>query len=661
MTTRPTHIQTSTEAKKLYKKNGPGLPEWQRRQIERDAALEKRALGLREREERARINRKKREEKQRKEAEHRKMNGVGLATQMAGYSHTQARLKKGMEAFVGWSKKSEDEKRKKEIEVEEKLEAVMDEVAKEPWDDDDSFDIPIPTARAEDPFDNDLDDDTLLEIHDQVVSDPVQEVKELPKPPRVASSAPAAQAPKIGKPSREDIDFLREHGPINKMVESILDKLPEPLVELLSQDCSIDPAFWNPASALLYKLNAPGVPPHRLRLKEGCVVTLLRDLNSSSPLSKSQHLQVLRAGCERLECLVLDGQLEGTKTILTKVAFIATYRNDDELRYRRVQFPIEVSKDYGTPPASRKVPQSGFKKPVPSVQAAQASSCPSRRTLPAPKAPPQMNRNPSFKLPGLPASKSKSESFSKSPAPGSPPGLDGWDDFLDSATQIARDLSSDDAPLPGKVPPQALPTAKPPAAPATPVSHSPPALSAQKSDFSVDDDDLEDAWVLGYYDFPIVFPKQKTTSTTIVPPSKPRTTPTCLDKPMNVGLLQSAKSTLASMMPPQNPCLKRKACESITASTHSPPKMQKPNVPAMRGFGRIPRTAHAKSSTKRMATTTTTAATKPPNLTSKYPSKPPTTAKATPSLSDFGLSTQEAVSFFDDDDDFAHGSPPITV
>jgi hypothetical protein len=36
-------------------------------------------------------------------------------------------------------------------------------------------------------------------------------------------------------------------------------------------------------------------------------------------------------------------------------------------------------------------------------------------------------------------------------------------------------------------------------------------------------------------------------------------------------------------------------------------------------------------------------------------------AKRMPSFSDFGISTQEAVSLFDDDDDFAFGSPPVMV
>jgi hypothetical protein len=129
--------QTSTELKKQHKKNGPRLNERQQKQLQRDFELEQRATRAREAEERRKAAKKKRYEREVKEARARRQIGVGLATELVGYSHTQAQLKNGMEAFLGLKKKKEEEKRKKDLELTKRLEEIADTIEKEPWDDDD--------------------------------------------------------------------------------------------------------------------------------------------------------------------------------------------------------------------------------------------------------------------------------------------------------------------------------------------------------------------------------------------------------------------------------------------------------------------------------------------------------------------------------------------
>ncbi|KAF9732386.1 hypothetical protein PMIN01_09244 [Paraphaeosphaeria minitans] len=656
MPTHPTRIaQTSTEVKKLFKQHGSVLSERQQRQLERAADLEKRAVSIREREERSKANKKKREAKEKKEAALRRVDGAGLATQMIGYSRTQAQLKKGMEAFLGYKKKSEQDRRKKELEVTKQLEAVVEKAAKEPWDDDadDTFDMPEPSNRCGDQWmDDELDDDTLLELHDQVVSDPIEEPTEATHPPQIASSAPIARSPSIIQP-KEDVDFVRLHGPINKMIDSVLQKLPEPLIELLSQDCSINSTAWDPSPALLHKLNSPGLPPHRLRIKVGCVVTLLRDLNCSSQLSKSQHLQILRAEQERLECLVLDGQLEGTKTILTKVSFAAKHRNEDSFPFRRIQFPIQVSKDFVTPAHSRKPSLSGFKKPTPSGQALQPSNSSSKRLMPTPKAPLQANRNPSFKLPGLPASKAKPEPRPKPTRPSPAPALDGWDDFLDTATQIARDLSSESSSYC-----MATPEPNPTVVPAAPISKSLPPLSTQDFDFSLED--LDDSPVLPLADFntPKGRPKERAPS----PPMRPQLSRTILQpsQRMDTRPGQPTKTGMPFVSPHNQPSLKRTHPENPCQAAVSAAPKKKAVATSVRRDGvkqHVRLQSHSMGPRQVFNTATTKAVS---NIGAKRSTSNPQTMSR-PSFSEFGLSTQEANSFFDDDDDLAFGSSSIAV
>ncbi|KNG44074.1 atp-dependent dna helicase pif1-like [Stemphylium lycopersici] len=490
--------QTSTELKKQYKKNGPRLNERQQKQLERESELEQRAARAREAEERRKFAKKKREEKEAKEAAARKQIGVGLATQMIGYSHTQAQLKNGMEAFLGLKKKKDDEKRRKDLELTRKMEEIVENMEKEPWDDDDEETaLELPESKpslGEQWADEDLDDDSLLEAHDLAMSDPVEEppptIQPPPAPPApLTLPRPAPPSPTKPTPAKDEPAFTRTHGPINKTIEGLLNKLPEPLIELLSNDLSLKVPVWDPAPGLLHKLNPIGLPPHRLRVKVGCVVTLLRDLNTSSQLSKSQHLRILRSDKDRLECLVLDGQLQGTKTFLTRVPFFAKYKNLDQHPFQRIQFPVRVATDYTPSSLPRDTSQAGFK--LPSIPGRAPPVALPRQPVPAAtKARPQSNLNPSFKLPGLPASKSSStipSNTTLAPNPPqviTPPPADCWDDFLESSTQISRELASE------TIPEVAEPN-KTSVAPSPPMVDYLPPMSTQDLDFSLDDLDNE--------------------------------------------------------------------------------------------------------------------------------------------------------------------------
>jgi hypothetical protein len=106
-----THIKTTLrKAKADFKKQGPRIPEHQIKKHERAAELEQRAAEAREREKKRKQAKRKRDEKDQKEREAKRRNGIGLATQLAGYSHTQKQMKSGMEAFIGKGKAKEHDK-----------------------------------------------------------------------------------------------------------------------------------------------------------------------------------------------------------------------------------------------------------------------------------------------------------------------------------------------------------------------------------------------------------------------------------------------------------------------------------------------------------------------------------------------------------------------
>jgi hypothetical protein len=313
------------------------------------------------------------------------------------------------------------------------MEAIAESMKKEPWDDDD-------------------DDESLLKAHYMLMSDQVEEhqvvARQPPVPaPFVTPAPPVAPSPPKPPVQKYTTDFIRTHGPINKAIEVVLNKLPGLPIEFLSQDMSLNVRRWDPPQGLLYKLNPIGVPPHRLRVKVGCIVSLLRDLNTSSQLPRSQHLRVLRCKNDRLECLVLDGQLEERKTFLIRVPFRAKYRDSDQHPFQRTQFPIRVI-DCSLSSLPRETSQTGFKLPT-ILGRVPPTHLPTKPAPPVAKAKPQANKNSGFKLPGLPTLISYSSLPSKPPptsipTPPIPPFcIDRWDDLLESGTQIARDLATE--------------------------------------------------------------------------------------------------------------------------------------------------------------------------------------------------------------------------
>ena len=610
------------------------------------------------------VAKENREERERKEKAARQQLGVGLATQLIGYSHTQANLKKGMKRFLVSIRRSKrksgggEKIRGGEEELARKLEVIAQDIEKDPFDDDEDMDdamLDLPISNVQDGgswVDDDLDDDSLLQVHDLVVSDPVEEHanESISVPPRPATAPPTSQDQtprKIQRPPkapvaqglsqatpkgdtvREDVVFTRTHGPVNRAVESSLEKLPGEIIELLSQDIATSESDWAPAHGLLYKLNPVGLPPHRLRIKVGCVLVCLRDLNTSSQLSKSQHVQILRVGNERLECLTLDGQLAGTKTVITRVPFPAKYRNEDKFPFTRIQYPVRVATDYVRTDLPRDAAQANFK--LPSINGRLRSPVVVKRpNPPATKPKPQVSSNPGFKMPGLPASKGRASMLPKpsvavQPTAPSLFALDGWDDFLETGTQIARELSAETTPNSSVS--NAI-TQSPP------MTESIPPLSTQDLDFSLDDLDDEPQVQLVTAK---ALKGSKTTTATVgikfAPPVAtirypPSVRPGPLSRTANIRRIDSESNGIPAV--------------SVRSQKSLQPKSKRQMAPALKS---VPPAKKVCLPSSRLAS----------------PSLPTTTTTTSKQFCDFGMSTQEASSFFDDDDDFAFGSPPIAV
>lgn len=631
MIPRPAHIppQTSKQAKAAYKKHGFRLSVRDIREIERAEELQRRADRIKEQERRKKLAQKRKAEKEQRDRETRAKLGVGLATQLAGYSHSQHRMKNGMESFLkmgrvgdrsreGVAEKARgamevlsDEKEKeedKEKEQEEQDKALRDEgsivqtdiscreYASKPGSVPDRLDdgllLETDSREASEPWDiEDVDDETFIDAIQGEASAPHRHT---PKAPQQSE-----QKQEVGSANRrEDSRFIRLHGPVDAAIERLLDSLPDPAVELLSEDTSSNPCSWNPAPSLLHRLKPPGLPLHRLRIKVGCTVILLASLKSNIQISEKSHLRILRIAKERLECVVLDGQLEGTKSILTRVPFSARYRNEDQYSFIRSQFPVRVSINQFRLQEKPAEAKNDRKRPI-----AIHGNIGDPSEIKKPKVPEP------FLKPSIPASRALENPAAPKPLGIAPNMIDSWEDFLASSTQIARELS------PGPV----LETQKP-------MVGLPDFMPCtQDLDFSAEDlEELEgsitnDVPQIPQEIMPNICPTRSVQNTTNKTPSKPRsyrssasnTPTTALQKPTFTN--QNVNRGL--MLPPPLPAPSR-LIKSAAQHKTSPPHRSKPAV-----------RNHEQS--------------------------------MMPSLKDFGISTQDLASIIEDDLPFS--SPPIPV
>ncbi|RYR34832.1 hypothetical protein Ahy_A10g049884 isoform D [Arachis hypogaea] len=95
-------------------------------------------------------------------------------------------------------------------------------------------------------------------------------------------------------------------------------------------------------SELLNSINCFGLPPHKLILKVGIPVMLLRNIDQSSGLCKGTRLQVRKLGNHVIEYEVLTGNNVGHIALIPRMNMVST-NETVPVRFQRRQFLIIVS------------------------------------------------------------------------------------------------------------------------------------------------------------------------------------------------------------------------------------------------------------------------------------------------------------------------------
>ncbi|RYR48504.1 hypothetical protein Ahy_A07g034526 [Arachis hypogaea] len=93
---------------------------------------------------------------------------------------------------------------------------------------------------------------------------------------------------------------------------------------------------------LLNSINCSGLPPHKLILKIGVPMMLLRNIDQFSGLCNGTRLQVRKFGNHVIECEVLTGNNVSHIALIPRMNMVPT-NETVPVRFQRRQFPIIVS------------------------------------------------------------------------------------------------------------------------------------------------------------------------------------------------------------------------------------------------------------------------------------------------------------------------------
>jgi ATP-dependent exoDNAse (exonuclease V) alpha subunit len=134
------------------------------------------------------------------------------------------------------------------------------------------------------------------------------------------------------------------------MNEEILDLMDGEPREFFSADTVItedgaDPADEPPVSEeFMRSITSSSLPPGILRLKVGCPIICLRNLDPSRGLCNGTRLIVTSVHTRVLEAEIIGGDYDGQSVLIPRISLIPSEKHSDvTFNFRRLQFPVRLA------------------------------------------------------------------------------------------------------------------------------------------------------------------------------------------------------------------------------------------------------------------------------------------------------------------------------
>lgn len=136
--------------------------------------------------------------------------------------------------------------------------------------------------------------------------------------------------------------------PVNTIVDQMneigLDLIPGEKIECYSADSTIDKdeATRFPTE-YLNTISVNGIPPHRLVLKPGAPLMLLRNINPKDGLCNGTRLTLPSIHGQMLKCQIAGGDRDGNVVFLPRITFTPNESEEFHMQWKRRQFPVRTA------------------------------------------------------------------------------------------------------------------------------------------------------------------------------------------------------------------------------------------------------------------------------------------------------------------------------
>ena len=134
-------------------------------------------------------------------------------------------------------------------------------------------------------------------------------------------------------PKNEDVDEVNA---------KVLEKLPGDTITFLSADSAVDDTSGLWSTDILNTWNPNGMPPHELKLKLGCILILLRNLNAAKGLCNGTRLVLLAVTRKGLVCKIETGKRRGQRVVIPRVK-LQSARGELPCTLSRLQLPVRLA------------------------------------------------------------------------------------------------------------------------------------------------------------------------------------------------------------------------------------------------------------------------------------------------------------------------------
>ncbi|KAE8970834.1 hypothetical protein PF011_g26268 [Phytophthora fragariae] len=129
---------------------------------------------------------------------------------------------------------------------------------------------------------------------------------------------------------------------VQRINEAVSQRLSGDSHEYLSVDSVDDDDegnFFEPE--VLHTVNINGIPPHKLTLKEGAPIMMMRNLNPDLGLCNGTRLRVVKLKPHVIHATIMTGERQGQDVLIPRIVFVSDGDSrDSPFHLRRKQFPV---------------------------------------------------------------------------------------------------------------------------------------------------------------------------------------------------------------------------------------------------------------------------------------------------------------------------------